>query len=87
MELRGVDRQAICDALDVSEGALSRWINGLRTPRAAEMRALEDFLQIEPGDLFRDPEKAAESGLLAGLGAAERDEAKRFIAFLHSRKK
>jgi transcriptional regulator with XRE-family HTH domain len=87
MDIRAKSRVDVADALDRTEAAISRWINQRRTPRKGDIRRLEEFLQVEPGALFRDPLKAPERELLAGLDAEARGEAKRYIAFLHTRKK
>jgi transcriptional regulator with XRE-family HTH domain len=87
MAVRGVDPKSVADAIDTTEASVSRWVNARRSPRKRYLVALEGFLQVDPGGLSRDPSKAPEAELLAGLDADARTDAKRYIAFLHSRKK
>jgi transcriptional regulator with XRE-family HTH domain len=86
MAARGIEPKELADAVDTTEASISRWISGVRNPRKKQLIALEDFFEIEPGGLFRDPDEGSDRSLLAGLNKEKRQEVLNYIAFVRSRK-
>jgi transcriptional regulator with XRE-family HTH domain len=63
-ELRGLTQPQLAERLDTSKDQISRWESNKRGMTAAVMQALAEALQIEPGDLFRDPAQPSADELL-----------------------
>lgn len=63
-ESRGLTQQQLADRLDTGKDQISRWESGKRGMTAEVIDAVSDALQIEPGDLFRDPATPSADQLL-----------------------
>lgn len=72
--------------LDVSEAAVSRWINDKRGLSAIRRHQIERFFKLPPGALYRSPESAPEEALLAGLDETQRASVMEYIRFVRSQK-
>jgi transcriptional regulator with XRE-family HTH domain len=71
-EKRGLTQQQLADKLDTGKDQISRWESGKRDMGAAVIAALSEALQIEPGDLFRDPSIPSADELLRNASPEER---------------
>ncbi|GGR35246.1 helix-turn-helix domain-containing protein [Streptomyces netropsis] len=49
LQRKQVSQSQLAAALDVSRAAVSAWVNNRAMPRADKLRAIEQFLQLEPG--------------------------------------
>lgn len=86
MTIRGIDPKGLADEIDSTEASISRWRRGERTPRRAEMEALETFFGVDPGGLYLAPDDAPDKALLAGLDQAKRQDVLNYIAFIRTKK-
>lgn len=63
-ESRGLTQQQLADRVETGKDQISRWESGKRGMSAGVIEALEEALQLEPGDLFRDPAQPSADELL-----------------------
>lgn len=61
---RGLTQQQLADRVDTGKDQISRWESGKRGMSAEVVGALAEALQIEPSDLFRDPNQPSADELL-----------------------
>lgn len=61
---RGKTQQQLADLLDTEKGQISNWENNKRGMTIEVQAALAYALDIEPSDLFRDPEQPSADELL-----------------------
>lgn len=60
MELKGVSRNDICNALGISYFTVSDWVNGKKYPRMDKVEMLANYFGVQKSDLIEDkPEKEA----------------------------
>lgn len=52
LEENGLTQQAFADILDVSQKAVSNWINEIDTPKASSMIAIYEKFGITPNELL-----------------------------------
>ena len=52
LEENGLSQQALADILDVSQKAISNWVNGIDTPKASSMIAIYEKFGITPNELL-----------------------------------
>jgi transcriptional regulator with XRE-family HTH domain len=71
-ETRGLTQQQLADRLETGKDQISRWENGKRGMGAEVIAALSEALQLEPGDLFRDPAVPSADELLRKATPEER---------------
>lgn len=71
-ESRGLTQQQLADRVDTGKDQISRWESGKRGMSAGVIAALEEALQLEPGDLFRDPAMPSVDELLRDSTPEER---------------
>ena len=69
---RGLTQQQLADRVATGKDQISRWESGKRGMSAGVIEALEEALQLEPGDLFRDPAKPSVDELLRDASPEER---------------
>lgn len=71
-ETRGLTQQQLADRVETGKDQISRWESGKRGMSAGVIEALEEALQLEPGDLFRDPLQPSVDELLRNATPEER---------------
>jgi transcriptional regulator with XRE-family HTH domain len=54
IERRGVDRTALCDALDIPYTTLAGWLSAATYPRITKLQKLADYFGIAKSDLTED---------------------------------
>lgn len=54
MELKGVSRNDICNALGISYFTVSDWVNGKKYPRMDKVEMLANYFGIQKSDLIED---------------------------------
>ena len=54
MELKGVSRNDICNALGISYFTVSDWVNGKKYPRMDKVEMLANYFGIKKSDLIED---------------------------------
>lgn len=74
-ELRGLTQQQLAERLDTGKDQISRWESGKRGMTAEVIDALCEALQLEPGDLFRDPAQPSADELLRNASPEQRRQA------------
>lgn len=79
---RGLTQEQLAERLDTSKGQISNYESGKRGMSAGVIEALEEALQLEPGDLFRDPEQPSADALLRNATPEQRQQALSVIAAL-----
>jgi transcriptional regulator with XRE-family HTH domain len=84
-EARGLSKAAIARDLEVEKSTVTRWFGGT-IPDPKNLDRLEALLQIEPGDLFRDPQDDWMTRLLRGRNQEERARIKETLEFHFGRK-
>lgn len=52
LEERGMSRQQLADGVGVSEAAVSRYISGIREPKAITVSKIASVLQVSMDDLY-----------------------------------
>ena len=52
MELKGVSRNDICKALEISYFTVSDWVNGKKYPRMDKIEKLAEYFGIPKSDLI-----------------------------------
>jgi transcriptional regulator with XRE-family HTH domain len=62
----------LADRVETGKDQISRWESGKRGMSAGVIEALEEALQLEPGDLFRDPLQPSVDELLRNATPEER---------------
>lgn len=85
LAIRGMDQQDLAAAIRVEPATVSRYISGTRRPDMAGIRALEEALNLMPGQLSRPPDAATAGALLAGLSDQDKREALNYIEYLRRR--
>ncbi len=55
MKAKGVSDERLAGRMDVDRVTVTRWRNGKRKPNTDKIAALEDALDLKPGDLRRPP--------------------------------
>lgn len=63
-EHRGLTQQQLADRVETGKDQISRWESGKRGMSAGVIEALEEALQLNPGDIFRDPAQPSADDLL-----------------------
>lgn len=86
MALRSVTPKELAAAIETTEASISRWKNGHKTPRPADMEALESFFGVGVGGLYKSPKDADDRALLAGLSESKRQEVLNYIAFIRGKR-
>jgi transcriptional regulator with XRE-family HTH domain len=81
-ELRGLTQEQVAERLDTSKGQVSRWESGKRGMSAGVLEALEEALQLEPGDIFRDPNMPSVDELLRNATPEQRQQVLSVVAAL-----
>lgn len=71
-EHRGLTQQQLADRIETGKDQISRWENGKRGMSAEVLNALAEALQIEPADLFRDPDMPSADELLRSATPEQR---------------
>jgi transcriptional regulator with XRE-family HTH domain len=71
-ESRGLTQQQLAERVETGKDQISRWESGKRGMSAGVIAALEEALQLEPGDLFRDPQQPSVDELLKNASPEER---------------
>ena len=71
-ESRGLTQQQLAERVETGKDQISRWESGKRGMSAGVIAALEEALQLEPGDLFRDPAQPSVDELLRNASPEER---------------
>lgn len=56
LNLRGKTQQDLINDLDFKSSTVSQWCNGLNMPRVNRLNTLANYLEIDKGDLLKDPE-------------------------------
>jgi transcriptional regulator with XRE-family HTH domain len=79
---RGLTQQQVADRVGTSKGVVSNWESGKRGMSAGVIEALEEALQLEPGDLFRDPAQPSADELLRDATPEQRRQALQVIEAL-----
>lgn len=79
---RGLTQQQLADRVNTGKDQISRWESGKRGMSAGVIEALEEALQLEPGDLFRDPTQPSVDELLRNATPEQRQQAFSVIAAL-----
>jgi transcriptional regulator with XRE-family HTH domain len=74
-ESRGLTQQQLAERLETGKDQISRWESGKRGMTAEVIEALSDALQIEPGDIFRDPAMPSADQLLRNATPEQRQQA------------
>lgn len=57
MELKGVSRNDICNALGISYFTVSDWVNGKKYPRMDKVEMLANYFGIQKSDLIEDKQE------------------------------
>lgn len=57
MELKGVSRNDICNALGISYFTVSDWVNGKKYPRMDKVEMLANYFGIQKSDLIEDQQE------------------------------
>lgn len=85
-EKRGLTQKQLGERLEppVTDMAVSRWERGDRKLNTETIDQVAYALDIEPADLFRDPDRPSADELLRGLPKAVQDQA---IAILETLRK
>lgn len=84
-EKKGLTQQQLADRLGVSDVTVHRWEKGIAKLSTPVMEAIAEALDIEPGDLYRDPARPTQDDLLRDLPPETVQEAIRFIDYLKKR--
>lgn len=71
-EYRELTQQQLADRVGTGKDQISRWESGGRTMSANVIAALADALQLEPRDLFRDPDAPSADELLRNATPEQR---------------
>lgn len=72
---RGLTQEQLAERLDTSKGQISNYESGKRGMSAGVLEALEEALQLEPGDIFRDPDQPSADALLRNATPEQRRQA------------
>ena len=72
---RGLTQEQVAERLNTSKGQVSNWESGKRGMSAGVIEALEEALQLEPGDLFRNPAQPSADDLLRNATPEQRRQA------------
>nr|DAI01670.1 MAG TPA: Repressor protein CI [Caudoviricetes sp.] len=59
MEMCGVDRNTICDKLDIKYTTFSDWVNAKTYPRIDKIEKLAEFFGVTKADLVEPPNNSA----------------------------
>lgn len=81
-ETRGLTQQQLAERVDTGKDQISRWESGKRGMSAGVIEALEEALQLEPGDLFRDPKQPSVDELLRNATPEQRQQVLSVVAAL-----
>ena len=57
MELKGVSRNDICNALGISYFTVSDWVNGKKYPRMDKVEMLANYFGIQKSDLIEEQQE------------------------------
>lgn len=85
-EQRGLTQDQLADRLDTYKGQISNWENGRRAMSFDVQAALAEALDIEPSDLFRDPERPSADELLRDVAPEVHQQAIDLIRVLVGRR-
>ena len=67
---RGLTQEQLAARIGTTKGQISNWENNKRGLNFQIIGALAEALDIEPGDLFRDPDRPSADQLLRGASPA-----------------
>jgi transcriptional regulator with XRE-family HTH domain len=81
-ETRGLTQQQLAERVESGKDQISRWESGKRGMSAGVIAALEEALQLEPGDLFRDPATPSVDELLRKATPEQRQQVLSVVAAL-----
>lgn len=70
-----VTQTAVAETCDVSQTAVSYWVNGLRRPSPPQRKILQARFGIPEDDWLTDEERAAVAAALSDAPAADSDDA------------
>lgn len=73
MELKGVSRNDICNALGISYFTVTDWVNGKKYPRMDKVEMLANFFGILKSDLIEDKTQKEIPGETIQLTEEEKD--------------
>jgi transcriptional regulator with XRE-family HTH domain len=85
-EHRGLTQQQLADRLDTGKDQISRWESGKRGMGAEVIAALSEALQLDPGDLVRDPKIPSADELLRNATPEQRSLAIDLVQRIVSRR-
>lgn len=66
-EKKGLTQEQLADRIGTYKGQISNWESGRRSISAHVQAALAEALGIDPGDLWRDPDRPSADELLRGV--------------------
>lgn len=85
-EKRGLTQEQLADRIGTYKGQVSNWENARRHMSAQVQAALAEALDIEPGDLWRDPDRPSADELLRGVAPDVHEKAIEMIRVLTGRR-
>lgn len=85
-EKHGLTQEQLADRIGTHKAQISNWENNRRAISSAAQEALEDALNLEPGDIHRDPDRPSADDLLRNASPEVVNEAIEIIKVLMNRK-
>ena len=85
-EKRGLTQEQLADRVGTYKGQISNWENAKRSISPAVQHAVAQALDVEPGDLFRDPARPSADELLRNVTDDIHREAIEHIKLVISRR-
>lgn len=85
-EKQGLTQDQLADRIGTYKGQISNWENNHRSISGAVQEALEEALSLEPGDIYRDPDRPSADDLLRNASPEVVNEAIEIIKVLMNRK-
>lgn len=81
-EHRGLTQEQLAGRLDVTAMTVSRWERGETKLNTDVLSAVADALDIEPGDIYRDPDRPTQEDLLREVPPEMVEKVREYIDLL-----